>query len=181
MHRREVLRLIGTAAAIPVFSGLGAERLWAIGEGTHARSRAGLAGGLNPHQLETVSTIADLIIPKTDTPGALDAGVPGFIDLLLAEWYDEAERIRFVQGLAMIDARSREVAGVEFVALTGPDRLTVVQALDANRQSGLATAEATYATIKSLTVYGYFTSQIVSTSVLKVNIMPGRYDGCVPA
>jgi gluconate 2-dehydrogenase gamma chain len=181
MHRRDALRLIGTAAAIPVFSGLDAERLWAIGQGAHARSGAGSAGVLNPHQLETVGTIAEHIIPRTDTPGARDAGVPEFVDLLVAEWYDEAERIRFVQGLAMIDARSREVAEREFVALAMADQLSVLQSLDGAPARGPATAEEAYATIKSLTIYGYFTSQIVATTVLKVNVFPGRYDGCVTA
>jgi hypothetical protein len=42
-------------------------------------------------------------------------------------------------------------------------------------------AEATYANLKRLTLYGYFTSKPVMTTVLRTNIWPGRYDGCVPA
>lgn len=179
MQRREALRLIASVAAVPVFSGIEADRLWAIAEGTHARARA-VARTLNAQQLETVATIAELIFPRTSTPGARQAGVPAFIDLLMGEWYSEEERTRFTQGLAAIDARSQSLGGKAFVGLTASDQLSVMQALDAAEKREPATAESAYGTIKSLTVYGYFTSKLVSTTVLKTNIWPGRYDGCVP-
>mgnify|MGYP000002849333 FL=1 len=37
-------------------------------------------------ELALVSRISDLLLPRTDTPGALDVNVPGFIDGLMAEW-----------------------------------------------------------------------------------------------
>ena len=180
MQRRDLLRLLGGVAAVPVLSGLDSERLWAIADGTHARSTIA-ARALGLHELATVSAAADLIIPRTGTPGAIDAGVPRFVDLLLAEWYDDAERARFLEGLADIDVRSRALRSRAFVHLVPEDRHTVLLALDSAEKREPATAESAYATIKSLTVYGYFTSELVSKTVLKTNVWPGRYDGCVPA
>jgi gluconate 2-dehydrogenase gamma chain len=198
MERRDALRLIGSAAAIPVFSGLGAERLWAIAESTHLRAAGAAGTALDAHQLETVAAIAEHILPRTDTPGARDAGVPEFVDLLLAEWYDETERGNFIAGLAAIDTSSRAAGAESFAALAAPDQLLLLQALDsattrppAPDPAASATpeptppapgsAEATYANLKRLTLYGYFTSKPVMTTVLRTNIWPGRYDGCVPA
>lgn len=198
MERRDALRLIGSAAAIPVFSGLGAERLWAIAESTHLRAAGAAGAALDAHQLETVAAIAEHILPRTDTPGARDAGVPEFVDLLLAEWYDETERGNFVAGLAAIDASSRAAGGESFVALGAVEQLALLGALDSATTTPTApgeaaagapkptppapgSAEATYANLKRLTLYGYFTSKPVLTTVLKTNIWPGRYDGCVPA
>ena len=201
MERRDALRLIGSAAAIPVFSGLGAERLWAIAESTHRRAAGAPGRALDAHQLETVAAIAEQILPRTDTPGARDAGVPGFVDLLLAEWYDETERGHFLAGLAAIDASSGTAGGATFVALDGAGQLALLQALDsavtrppspapagsaepgtpASIPPAPGSAEATYANLKRLTLYGYFTSQPVMTTVLRTSIWPGRYDGCVPA
>ena len=198
MERRDVLRLIGSAAAIPVFSGLGAERLWAIAESTHLRAAGAAGAALDAHQLETVAVIAEHILPRTDTPGARDAGVPEFVDLLLAEWYDETERGNFLAGLAAIDASSRVAGGGSFVALGAVQQLALLQGLDsattrppapdpASAEAPKPTppapgsAEAAYANLKRLTLYGYFTSKPVTTTVLKTNIWPGRYDGCVPA
>jgi hypothetical protein len=198
MERRDALRLIGSAAAIPVFSGLGAERLWAIAESTHLRAARTAGAALDAHQLETVAVIAEHILPRTDTPGARDAGVPEFVDLLLAEWYDETERGNFLAGLAAIDASSRVAGGGSFVGLGTVEQLALLEGLDAATTRPPApdpaspeapkpappapgSAEATYANLKRLTLYGYFTSKPVMTTVLKTNIWPGRYDGCVPA
>ena len=46
-----------------------------------------------------VSAIADRIIPRTDTPGAADVGVPAFIDLLYGQFMTEAERKMLTDGL----------------------------------------------------------------------------------
>src|SRR3989442_8969365 len=92
MHRSEVLLLLAGTAALP-------DRLLAIGRTVHQRARAGTLRALNPHQNETVATIAELIIPKTDTPGAREAGVPAFIDVMLADWGDERQRETFTAGV----------------------------------------------------------------------------------
>jgi gluconate 2-dehydrogenase gamma chain len=181
MDRRDALRLIGTAAAIPVFAGMSAERLWAIAADAHGRSGSVRGRVLDAHQLDTVATIAEYILPRTDTPGARDAGVPGFVDLLLAEWYDEQERTELLQGLAAIDASSRAAGGKDFIALAAAGQIAVLQALDGAAARPPASAEAAYATLKGLTIYGYFTSRPVMTTVLKSVIWPGRYHGCVPA
>src|SRR2546430_10190748 len=55
---------------------------------------------LTPDQAELVATIAEQILPETDTPGARAVGVHRFIDALLAESYSAEQRERFVAGLA---------------------------------------------------------------------------------
>jgi|SRR5687767_10531194 hypothetical protein len=181
MDRREALRLIGATAAIPVFAGLSPERLWAIAEGAHLRSASAAGRVLDAHQLETVATIAEHVLPRTGTPGARDAGIPAFIDLLLDEWYDEAERSRFLGGLAAIDASSRAIGGTAFIERTVPDQQAILHLLDEATTRPPGSAESTWSTLKGLTIYGYFTSKLVMTTVLQTNIWPGRYDGCVPA
>ena len=54
---------------------------------------------LNDDQASIVSQIAEIIIPKTDTPGAKEAGVPAFIDQMLNEVYSEEDQKRFTSGL----------------------------------------------------------------------------------
>ena len=75
---------------------------------------------LDAHQLETVAVLADLIIPATDTPGAREAKVHEFIDLLLADG-PSAPRVRFIQGLGWLDGYSLRVHKQPFVRCT-PDQ-----------------------------------------------------------
>src|SRR3989442_15974081 len=93
MNRREVLLMLAGTAALP-------DRLLAVGRAVHQRVRAGTLRALTPQQNETAAIIAELIIPKTDTPGAREAGVPGFIDVMLADWGDDEQRQMFTAGVA---------------------------------------------------------------------------------
>src|SRR3989442_5510883 len=110
MNRRDMMRVLGGALALPLLAGLPAERLDALGRAAHRRARARAGGftGLDPHPAETVATIAEMIIPQTDTPGARAAHVPEVIDLILAAWFAADDRARFLAGLADVDERGRD-------------------------------------------------------------------------
>jgi len=57
---------------------------------------------LDEHQNETLIILSDLIIPATDTPGAKEALVNRYIDLVLAAESSEAQR-SFLNSLGYLD------------------------------------------------------------------------------
>jgi glucoside 3-dehydrogenase (cytochrome c) hitch-hiker subunit len=185
MNRREMMRLLGGALALPLVSGVTAEQLEALGRAAHRRARARVAGlaVLDPHQAETVATIAEMIIPETDTPGARAARVPEFIDLMLAEWFADGDRARFLAGLADVDARSRDLFGADFISASEPQRGAILSGLDAEvaalRRAKAKPDKHFFHQIKSLTLYGFYTSEIGAAET-HFEIIPGSYDGCVP-
>ena len=89
------------------------------------------AATLSGTQLELVATLAEHIIPKTDTPGARDAGVERFVDAILSDYFGAAERQRFLDGLADIDARARKAHGAPFLKTTPAQQVALLTALDA--------------------------------------------------
>jgi gluconate 2-dehydrogenase gamma chain len=133
MNRREVVRLLAGAVAVPVLSGYGADELFALGPRVH--NRAATAGHLlhlfNPHQRAAVAAIAERIIPETDTPGAGAAGVPDFIELIVAEHYKQDQRTNFLQGLADVDARSQARFGPGFAQMTPAQQDEILARLEA--------------------------------------------------
>ena len=184
MNRREALLALGGVAVL-------ADPLFAAGRSLQARLGSGGAlQVLDPHQNETVVTIAELIIPATDTPGATAARVNEFVDLALAEWFDAAERTSFLRGLADVDARSRKLFAKDCTACTPEQQAQILTALDAElaelrdgEKQGY-TVEATtsqrfFRNMKRLTLVGYYTSEVGATEELHNPIIPGRYDGCV--
>jgi gluconate 2-dehydrogenase subunit 3-like protein len=55
----------------------------------------------------------------------------------------------------------------------------MLQALD-GAKGAEGSAEDAFATLKDLTIYGYFTSEIVMKDVSRHQVIPGRFDGCIP-
>lgn len=189
--RRETLRALGSLAALQFFGTLGVEELVAIGRRAHTLAelrRSGASGAspraLTPAQYEMVVQAAERILPRTATPGATDAGVADFIDIMLADWHSAAERERFTTGLSGLDARARNLAGAgrTFVQSAERQQTAVLESLDQElhirRQSGAAGAnDHWFAMLKHLTVWGYYTSRAGIVEELRVQLVPGRYDG----
>lgn len=134
---------------------------------------------LSSGQQALLSRVADLVIPRTDTPGALDVQVPQLIDLLLTEWYDDVERSRLLMGLDAIDGSARAAGHSSLVAAPEEAQRTVLAALDAARGTGDASAVG-FRDFKALIVFGYFTSERVTKDVLRTRMFFARYDGDVP-
>src|SRR5690349_5124063 len=61
-----------------------------------------------------VTQVADIIIPKTDTPGAKDVGVPRFIDIMLKDCYTKEDQDHFLSGLKAFDAGAQTEYGDSF-------------------------------------------------------------------
>ena len=189
MQRREVLQWIGGAIGVPALMGASPERVFALGRAMHdqlstPRAPQEVLRVLDQHQDQTVATIAEHIIPETDTPGARAARVNEFVDLFLAEWFDEDERVEFLRGLANVDTRSLNLFGTVFVQASDAQQVALLSGLDAEltvlREADAEPEEHFFYRMKWLTLYGYYTSEIGQTQELHSAIIPGRYDPCGP-
>jgi hypothetical protein len=188
MQRREALRLLASAAALPLLSREAFSMFQAVHEQLPAQPALKT---LNPHQDATVTTIAELIIPQTNTPGAKAARVNEFIDLILSEWYDEEQKTAFLSGLAEVDARTRDLFGKDFVDCAEKQQVEMLQVLDdevgaehdeqpRRRSREHPVDKNFFSMMKELTLVGYFTSQIGFEQELHGEIIPARHAGCVP-
>jgi hypothetical protein len=184
MDRRDLLRIFSGVAALPALQGFTVEEVWAIGRELHRalerRSQRGPV--LTEAQLRLTAAIAERIIPATDTPGAQEARVAEFIDLLLADWYDDAGRARFLDGLVQIDARSRRANGKPFIELTESQQTALLDELDAEvqalRGARVPVDNHFFQQMKWLTIHGYYTSEVGALQELHWVAIPGGYDPC---
>jgi len=143
---------------------------------------------LSPPQAAIVSAVAEIIIPRTDTPGAIDVGVPGFIDLVLKDVYPEEDRKRYLTGLTAFDAAAEAEHGGKFVTLEAPRQAALVQkfhdaaVVEEHRHHGSheILRRPFILMTKELTLLGFFTSQIGATQILQYVAVPGSYHACVP-
>lgn len=178
MRRREVVRFLGAALALP-FIPSGADAAIQFGERLHARLGDVPFRTLNPAQRALVTNIAEMIIPETDTPGATSVKVPEFIDLILTEWASDEDRAAFLAGLSDIDARAAAMGTPRFVDMPAPKKIELLTTLDGARGDKTGAGLA-FGRLKALTVYGYFTSKFVDQEILKTQMFFNGYQGSVP-
>jgi len=130
-------------------------------------------------QFSMIERIVDLIIPETDTPGAIIAGVHHFIDLMLAEWASPERQSRYVQGLQEIDLSARETGEESFATNSPAQQMQLLQALD--REAHVDGAPDTFfREFKKLVLFGYYSSEAGATIELQFDRIPGDYEPCVP-
>lgn len=132
-----------------------------------------------------VTEVAEIIIPKTDTPGAKDTGVPGFIDLMLKDVYSKEDQDRYLEGLKAFDEAAKKEYGDSFIDLNDEQRTAFVkkvhdEAVKAERETTPAPKRPFILMTKELTMLGFFTSEPGATQVLQYIAVPGSYKGCIP-
>jgi gluconate 2-dehydrogenase gamma chain len=181
IDRREALRrtvlLIGGAISAPTLAGLLA------GCETPRTEDGWTPRALSSSQGELVASLAEHIIPETDTAGARTVGVHRFIDTMLAEYYGAADRGYFLDGLRDVDARAERLGASSFLKASNEQQLAVLTALDRDAYAMTLTPSPEppfFRTMKELTLLGYYTSELGATKELRYEAVPGRFEGCVP-
>ena len=157
----EMLALVG-AAAVP------SSAIAAIAAGPAAAGARPVF--LNPPELALLGEMAEAMIPRTDTPGAAEAGVPEFIDGLMVDWAGEGARAQLRRALGDY----RTLAGLR----GGSPAARVEAMVELDRRSfaapaGDAGAEA-YRWLKRLVFLAYRTSEAAFTTWVP---NPGSYRG----
>ncbi len=130
-------------------------------------------------QMRLIGRIADIIIPETDTPGALGAGVDTFFDTLMAEWASAATRSRFVALLQDMDARATAHHGAGFVDCDPQQQERLIAEIDADSFRDKPECRD-FRDFRNLIIAGYYTSEVGASVELRFELVPGRYLPCAP-
>jgi hypothetical protein len=130
-----------------------------------------------PPERALLEAVCATMIPRTDTPGALEAGVPAFIDGMMTRWANDDTQRRVKAALADIDTAARGEAGKGFVALTPAQQLESLQAYDAAALEGRSRP---YMQLKELVLMGYYLSEPGATQELRYELAPGVWEPAVP-
>ena len=188
MIRREALKQVAflMGGAVSAYSILGIETGYCADAAAKAPARTSV---FNISQMQLVSRVCEIIIPRTDTPGATDVGVPGFIDLMLGDVYPKKDRDRYLTGLAEFDAAARSEGQSGFASLKPAQQVELVKKFHAAavveerrrpRGKGDHPQRPFILMTKELTLLGFFTSQVGATQVLQYAAVPGSWHACIP-
>lgn len=156
--RRGALKIIGAIGATCAYPHAGDELYGQTVAGHHHETAPPAPLPSKPvffqeADFRVVSRIADLIIPATDTPGAIGAGVPMYIDTVIAN--NKAQQKLVMEGLAWLAQKN-------FIDLPEAGQLAILQPLCDKADAGELKEHPVqfFHMMKNLTADGYYTSQI---------------------
>ena len=160
--------------------------------------------GFTSDDQNLLAELAEVIIPKTSTAGAKEAGVGPFIELMLKDCYTEGQQQHFITGLGRVKDEAQKLGG-DFVSLSADQKATVMKTMSTlakeeaeaarkAREAKVIDAETGavkdegkvaevptpfFSLLKELTLFGYFTSEAGATQNLNYIPVPGRWDACI--
>lgn len=163
VQRREVLRILGTAAAAAHFPGFSK---WGFACGHIGNAALQIKPAQYTPQFFSgaeytlVERLTELIIPSDATPGAKEAGVAEFIDFMVSS--DSEAQYPFRLGLAWLNAHSERQYGKEFVELNSEQQTSLLEALayKDKARAGEEDGGQFFKLIREYTVTGFYTSEI---------------------
>ncbi|WP_299669520.1 gluconate 2-dehydrogenase subunit 3 family protein [uncultured Polaribacter sp.] len=148
-----------------------------------------------------VTHLADIIIPISDTPGALDVNVPQFLDLMYHDIEKKANQDFFKRGALVFAEKFKSKFGSE-VTKGNTKQFELLLAsyfkIPKNETKAILKSQKLPITtiptlqmdnyllykfllaVKRYTLFGYFTSEKVGEEILNYDPIPGVYMGCIP-
>ena len=144
----------------------------------------------NVEESHTISTLLDMILPRTETLGALDVKADIFIDKVFAETYDKTGQENIRAEITAFNVNCKKKLGTIFIDLSEADRTKVLQEAEATSEKfnpgvwgtsvGKQKTIGFYRSIKSMAIWAYFTSEEIGEKVLNYDPNPGSYEPCKP-
>ena len=189
MKRRDAIKkvalLLGGTLSAPT---LMAMSRW---EQSFIQNTEGVLFSLTEMQRKIVAEVAEMIIPKTDTAGAKDAGVPAFIEMMLKDCYYEPEHLSFMKGVTALEKD-------KFLDLDESRRTLVLKKIEAETKDMMKAREVKqtkmgdnddkevmkaqaeglpfWRLMKELTLLGYFTSEVGTKASFEYVQIPSKLE-----
>jgi Gluconate 2-dehydrogenase subunit 3 len=138
---------------------------------------------------ELIGDLAEVILPKTDTPGAKEAGVAAFIVAQISDCSDRKTQNNFIDGLKELVAYSYASYNKSFGSLSAAEQVKTITHFREKGKSMVGMVgkvqnkllgKSFYSILRAYTTVGYCTSKLGATQGLAYQYIPGAFQGCLP-
>lgn len=129
--------------------------------------------------ISLLDEIGETIIPATaDVPGAKAARIGEYMIVMVKDCFGDEQKELFINGLNDLDRKCATRYNKPFQQLASDQKFELLKEL---QEEALNSKEKHYFDLfKSLTVNGFFTSEIGMTQARAYEPIPGRYISCMP-
>ena len=156
---------------------------------------------LSSDEKHIVTHLADIILPTTDTIGALDVNVPQFLDMMYHDIEKKTNQDVFKQGALIFTERFKskfdselkkgkreqfETQLASYFKISDKATATVLKEQSLPIKEVIDSQMDNYVlykfllSVKKYTLFGYFTSEKVGEEILNYDPVPGAQKGCIP-
>jgi Gluconate 2-dehydrogenase subunit 3 len=170
MNRRNLLKGMSVVALSGSFPAILGEFI----SSCNNKEKTLRAGFFSDEEFSLIEQVTDTLLPKTTTPGALEARVPYFIDLVVKNCMSQNDQQLIKKGL-----KTLEVPGQKFSTMSAADKLIAIRKMD-EAAFGNDPDKTWFPILKKLATIGYFTSREGMTTALNYVKVPGDYKACIP-
>ncbi|MFT6879539.1 MAG: hypothetical protein ACI8UX_001498 [Psychromonas sp.] len=139
---------------------------------------------------ELISALVDTLLPKTDTPGAIEMKVDIFIDLVYGKLNGKIGQESMDEGMNEFNDTCEAKFGGVFKDLSLENKTEILKMEEASSPKfngsiwGTAVGKQEpvgfYRSLKSTALWAYFSSEDIGLNVLSYDPVPGPYQGCIP-
>lgn len=141
-----------------------------------------------PGQRAQASMIAEAIIPETDTPGAIAAGVPGWIEVIVKDCLDPLDQQIILDGLSDLMRRCQKAHGKDIGQLSGDEQVAFLTKIHqetqtekrAAQKAGEKPRQTFLEQFKELTKFCYASSEVGATEAFEFIFVPGQWIASKP-
>jgi len=141
-----------------------------------------------PRERTQVAMIAEAIIPRTETPGAIDAGVPGWIEIIVQDCLAPEDQEVILDGLGDLMRRCQKQHGKDIGQLTPEQQVAFLTMMHedtlaektAARKAGLRPRRTFLEQFKELTKFCFASSEVGATEAFEFVYVPGQWIPSMP-
>lgn len=177
--RRDILRWAAILAGGGAFAGLPAcsPAQEPVGESPARPAERETGKRFNANRFAILTALCGALIPQTDTPGAIEAGVPDLTNDLMQDWASDATRAAFSAQLDALEALSLKKHQMSFASLPAPLQEGVLRKFD---RDAFSNGDRDWQRLKYIFMLGYYYSEPGATEELLYDAVPGVWEACIP-
>ena len=181
-HRRRAFlqklsHTLGSAAALSVAAGSGISVAFAYTPRADSANNPGLL--FSQMQMQILSDICATILPTTTTKSAAEVDCHGFVDHQLVQCHSERQQKMCIDAVSLVSENAQSAFGDVFNNLNEKQRIKVLEDIEA-LTSATREQKEQFSFLKSLIVFGYFTSEEGITKATNFQPYPGGFKGSIP-
>lgn len=171
---RKLSQAVGYTAAATIVAGSNLSTALAYTPKPDNALRDGVL--FNKSEMQSLLAVANTILPRTDTPSAGDLDCHGFVDNQLATCHSKQEQMQAMEILAIIEKQAKAKHGDSFKSIAEAKQVELLSAIEKNNSDEQRNK---FKALKSLIIFGYFTSEVGASQVLSYQAVPGGYKGSI--